>query len=206
MELLYTENSIRYVTADVVVKLISYSLFLDPMKWSPSEVQIWLSWAIKEFHLENVDRENFYVDGRALCAMSQQEFLSRTPQFMGDILYAHIQHLRSGESSPVVYTVVTRSHWFFFAHLASSPPSQATSTSDEIDHLVQCLVPEITVSSHLQPPPSYSPDTPPKSPSNEELLQYDSSGGLSRTTSRTSLVPPAYRQGMTIAGIRNENK
>ena len=83
----------------MALKLITViTLFLDPMKWSPSQVQTWLSWAIKEFHLENVERENFYVDGRALCAMSQQEFLSRTPQFMGDILYAHIQHLRSGES------------------------------------------------------------------------------------------------------------
>jgi hypothetical protein len=203
MELLYTENSIRYIAADVVVKLICCCLFLDPMKWSPSEVQTWLSWAIKEFHLENVDRENFYVNGRTLCAMSQQEFLSRTPQFMGDILYAHIQHLRSGEECHLAFIVGARTHWFF-ALLASSSPSQATSNSDEIDQLVQSLVPEITVSSHLQPPPSYSPDTPPKSPSNEDLL-YDSSGGLSRTTSRTNLVPPPYRQGRTMASGWNRN-
>lgn len=75
---------------------MSYFLFPDPMRWSKPEVQTWLSWAIHEFHLEHVDRARFLLDGRSLCAMSQQEFLSRTPQYMGDILYAHIQQLRAG--------------------------------------------------------------------------------------------------------------
>ncbi|XP_062500595.1 protein C-ets-2-like [Corticium candelabrum] len=152
----------------------------DPMKWSVSEVQIWLAWAIHEFHLERIERDNFRVDGPTLCAMSQQDFLRRTPQFMGDILYAHIQHLRSASASSV---------------------SQPYSSADEIDQLVQTLVPEITVSAHsaavggqLQPPaPSYSPETPPKSPSNDDLLQYEDRSSPS-TATRTNLLPPPYRQ------------
>ena len=56
----------------------------------------WLRWAIPEFSLEGFNINQFAMHGSKLCRMSEEEFLSRTPPFMGDILWAHLEILRRG--------------------------------------------------------------------------------------------------------------
>lgn len=72
---------------------------LDPQQWSEADVGRWLGWAIKEFNLEGVDVRNFTMQGKEMCAMGKEMFLARTPHFMGDILWEHLERLLKGTCS-----------------------------------------------------------------------------------------------------------
>ncbi|KZS13545.1 Uncharacterized protein APZ42_021296, partial [Daphnia magna] len=65
-----------------------------PRLWSESDVSRWLNWAIKEFSLEGVVLQHFRMRGRDMCAMGKENFLARTPPFMGDILWEHLEILQ----------------------------------------------------------------------------------------------------------------
>lgn len=56
----------------------------------------WLNWAIREFSLEGVVLQHFRMRGRDMCAMGKENFLARTPPFMGDILWEHLEILQKG--------------------------------------------------------------------------------------------------------------
>ena len=62
----------------------------------------WLNWAIKEFSLEGVVLQHFRMRGRDMCAMGKENFLARTPPFMGDILWEHLEILQKGEPRVVL--------------------------------------------------------------------------------------------------------
>lgn len=72
-----------------------FFLSLDPQQWSESDVSRWLDWAIKEFNLEGVDIRNFSMQGKEMCALGKESFLARAPQFVGDILFEHLERLLS---------------------------------------------------------------------------------------------------------------
>ena len=42
---------------------------------------------------------NFAVKGNHLCKMEKEEFLTRCPPFVGDILWEHLDILQKGRSS-----------------------------------------------------------------------------------------------------------
>ena len=69
----------------------------DPVQWTDVQVIQWLTWAIREFSLEGVVISNFARSGQELCALGREEFLSRAPPFMGDILWEHLEILQRGE-------------------------------------------------------------------------------------------------------------
>lgn len=56
-----------------------------------------MAWAIKEFSLEGVLVGQFRMRGRDMCAMGKENFLARTPPFMGDILWEHLEILQKGK-------------------------------------------------------------------------------------------------------------
>ncbi len=70
----------------------------DPRLWSHQHVAHWLSWAIREFSLQGPHIDTFVaslsLSGRQVCAMDKEEFISRAPPFMGDILWAHLEILQ----------------------------------------------------------------------------------------------------------------
>jgi c-ets proto-oncogene protein len=76
--------------------------------WSESDVSRWLNWAIKEFSLEGVVLQHFRMRGRDMCAMGKENFLARTPPFMGDILWEHLEILQKGKQ------ILSSSYSFFF--------------------------------------------------------------------------------------------
>ena len=71
----------------------------DPKQWSEDNVRQWLMWAIKDFSLEGVSVQEFQMKGRDLVGMGRDSFLNRTPPFMGDILWQHLEFLQKGECS-----------------------------------------------------------------------------------------------------------
>jgi len=70
----------------------------DPRLWSQENVSHWLAWAIREFSLQGPHIDSFVehlkMCGRQVCSISKEEFLSRAPPFMGDILWAHLEILQ----------------------------------------------------------------------------------------------------------------
>lgn len=76
---------------------------VDPMQWSPLHVVQWLNWAVQEFSLEGINMANFAVKGADLCKMEKEEFLSRCPPFVGDILWEHLDILQKGKYDISMY-------------------------------------------------------------------------------------------------------
>jgi len=73
----------------------------DPRSWSAEQVGHWLAWAVREFSLGGLAGDqmdsflgSLAVSGKQLCSLNKQEFISRAPLFMGDILWAHLEILQ----------------------------------------------------------------------------------------------------------------
>ena len=60
----------------------------------------WLYWATQEFSLEAAQTasfETFQMKGKDIVALGRETFVARTPPFMGDILWEHLEILQKGE-------------------------------------------------------------------------------------------------------------
>ncbi|XP_014825322.1 protein C-ets-1 isoform X1 [Poecilia latipinna] len=70
----------------------------DPRQWTENHVAEWLAWTINEFSLKNVDFEKFGMNGANLCAMGKERFLDLAPDFVGDILWEHLEMLQKEDT------------------------------------------------------------------------------------------------------------
>lgn len=68
----------------------------DPRQWTEGHVREWLSWTVNEFSLKNVDFLKFCMNGASLCALGKDRFLDLAPDFVGDILWEHLDMLQKG--------------------------------------------------------------------------------------------------------------
>ncbi|KFM72159.1 Transforming protein p54/c-ets-1, partial [Stegodyphus mimosarum] len=66
----------------------------DPRLWKEMDVAHWLNWATREFSLEGTSLPNFNMSGKEMCSLSKEAFLARSPPFMGDILFEHLDILQ----------------------------------------------------------------------------------------------------------------
>ncbi|XP_026872811.2 protein C-ets-2 isoform X1 [Electrophorus electricus] len=75
----------------------------NPRKWSKQHVQQWLHWASSEFSLTNVNFFKFDMSGQELCDLGKEGFLDLAPDFVGDILWEHLEQMMRAcqESSEV---------------------------------------------------------------------------------------------------------
>jgi len=73
----------------------------DPKLWTRENVSQWLAWAIREFSLYGSHVDNFVyslaMSGKELCLMGKDQFLTRAPLFMGDILWTHLEILQKDD-------------------------------------------------------------------------------------------------------------
>lgn len=69
----------------------------DPRQWTETHVAEWLTWTVNEFSLKNVDFDKFCMNGALLCAMGKDRFLDLAPDFVGDILWEHLEMLQKGK-------------------------------------------------------------------------------------------------------------
>ena len=102
----------------------------DPRLWTREHVSQWLGWAIREFSLQGLSIDTFVaslqISGRELCAMTKEDFLSRAPAFMGDILWAHLEILqKDAVMAPV--SLESAEQKFTPPHLTTSYPSHTTA-------------------------------------------------------------------------------
>lgn len=75
----------------------------------------WVMWAVNEFSLKEVDFQKFCMNGAALCALGKECFLELAPDFVGDILWEHLEILQKGESWSLLGEQFTASWpaWFW---------------------------------------------------------------------------------------------
>ncbi|KAG9351559.1 hypothetical protein JZ751_022810 [Albula glossodonta] len=65
----------------------------NPHTWSKPQVMQWLHWAASEFSLSNVNFFKFDMSGKELCDLGKERFLELAPDFVGDILWEHLDQM-----------------------------------------------------------------------------------------------------------------
>ncbi|KAJ8265443.1 hypothetical protein COCON_G00145420 [Conger conger] len=66
----------------------------DPMDWNVGNVQKWMLWTEHLYRLPQVGKAFQDLNGKDLCAMSEEEFRQRNIQ-CGDVVYAHLDIWKS---------------------------------------------------------------------------------------------------------------
>ncbi|KAM4620110.1 protein C-ets-2 [Polymixia lowei] len=65
----------------------------NPRKWTKQHVLQWLQWAVSEFSLANFNYFKFDMNGQELCDLGKEQFLQLAPDFVGDILWEHLDQM-----------------------------------------------------------------------------------------------------------------
>jgi len=75
----------------------------DPRRWSVRDVRVWLQWTVTEFSLDAHTHDQFLkelsIPGLEICELDREGFMQRTPSYVGDILYEHLQILKQSENN-----------------------------------------------------------------------------------------------------------
>ncbi|XP_069470283.1 protein C-ets-1 isoform X2 [Ambystoma mexicanum] len=106
---------------------------VDPREWTDTHVRDWVMWAVNEFTLKGVDFQKFRMSGASLCALGKECFLELAPDFVGDILWEHLEILQKEDVKPYLINGAN----------AAYPESRYTSDyfiSYGIEH-AQCVPP-----------------------------------------------------------------
>lgn len=74
-----------------------WRLSLDPVDWSPGNVQKWLLWTEHQYRLPSVGTAFQELGGKELCTLSEEQFRQRSP-LGGDVLHAHLDIWKSGRT------------------------------------------------------------------------------------------------------------
>ncbi|KAG7278170.1 hypothetical protein CRUP_002130 [Coryphaenoides rupestris] len=65
----------------------------NPRRWTRCHVVQWLQWAAGEFSLAHLDYSRFEMNGQELCTLGKENFLQLAPDFVGDILWEHLDQM-----------------------------------------------------------------------------------------------------------------
>lgn len=65
----------------------------NPRRWTKQHVLQWLYWTSGEFSLTNINFFKFDMSGSELCDLGKDGFLDLAPDFVGDILWEHIEQM-----------------------------------------------------------------------------------------------------------------
>ncbi|XP_068936375.1 protein C-ets-1 isoform X1 [Petaurus breviceps papuanus] len=112
----------------------------DPRQWTETHVRDWVMWAVNEFSLKGVNFQKFCMSGAALCALGKDCFLELAPDFVGDILWEHLEILQkedmkpyqaSGVNSAYPETRYTSDYFISYGieHAQCVPPSEFSEPS-----------------------------------------------------------------------------
>ncbi|KAI1285951.1 Uncharacterized protein HDE_11425 [Halotydeus destructor] len=71
-----------------------YDIPKDPFQWTEPDVDVWLNWLARTFSLEKFNLQALRKTGKEICGLEKDEFLSIAPQFVGDILWEHLDFMR----------------------------------------------------------------------------------------------------------------
>ncbi|XP_071754734.1 protein C-ets-2 [Centroberyx gerrardi] len=72
---------------------LCFGISNNPLKWTKQHVLQWLQWAVSEFSLSDVNYFKFDMNGEQLCDLGKDTFLQLAPDFVGDILWEHLDQM-----------------------------------------------------------------------------------------------------------------
>jgi c-ets proto-oncogene protein len=147
----------------------------DPRQWTQEQVSHWLSWAVREFSLGSGSHMDCFISslsmsGRQLCSMNKQDFITRAPLFMGDILWAHLEILQREADQEKVQSQVPISSSYYqpsktyadlepVASIAGSTSVPTTHTLTTPASQYQKLPTDTSpYGTYPPPPPYYKPE------------------------------------------------
>ena len=101
---IWMENDVVVVVVVVVVDddvdVDMYVLYtfvpVDPYIWMENDVGQWLQWLSHHFGLPDIDLEKFKMSGKELCELRMEDFIERTHEYMGDIVYEYLCKFKEG--------------------------------------------------------------------------------------------------------------
>ncbi|XP_052529782.1 protein C-ets-2 [Tympanuchus pallidicinctus] len=82
----------------------------NPWLWTEQQVCQWLSWATNEFSLANVNIHQFLMSGQDLCNLGKERFLELAPDYVGDILWEHLEQMIKDSQEKAQDQYVESSH------------------------------------------------------------------------------------------------
>ncbi|XP_007493156.2 protein C-ets-2 [Monodelphis domestica] len=98
----------------------------NPWLWTEEQVCQWLFWATNEFSLMDVNFQKFIMNGQVLCNLGKERFLELAPDFVGDILWEHLEQMikENQEKTEDLYAenshLTSMPHWINSNSLGSS--------------------------------------------------------------------------------------
>ncbi|XP_031429443.1 protein C-ets-1 isoform X5 [Clupea harengus] len=131
----------------------------DPRQWTEDHVREWLTWTVNEFTLKNVDFHKFCMNGASLCALGKDRFLDLAPDFVGDILWEHLEMLQKEDTKhyPINGLTFQESRYtsdYFVSKLGGQDSFESIDSFESCDRLTQSWSSQSSFSS-LQRVPSY---------------------------------------------------
>ncbi|XP_074852107.1 protein C-ets-2 [Carettochelys insculpta] len=82
----------------------------NPWLWTEQQVCQWLFWATREFSLANVNFQQFFMNGQDLCNLGKERFLELAPDYVGDILWEHLEQMIKDSQEKTQDQYVENSH------------------------------------------------------------------------------------------------
>ncbi|XP_025934943.1 protein C-ets-2 isoform X3 [Apteryx rowi] len=82
----------------------------NPWLWTEQQVCQWLAWATNEFSLVNVNFHQFLMSGQDLCNLGKERFLELAPDYVGDILWEHLEQMIKDSQEKTQDQYVENSH------------------------------------------------------------------------------------------------
>ncbi|XP_049865295.1 DNA-binding protein D-ETS-4-like isoform X2 [Pectinophora gossypiella] len=97
----------------------------DPMLWSPADVKSWVNFTLHTFNLPMVPEEYFAMNGTALVALTEEEFIQRAPQ-AGSTLYAQLEIWKAARHE------AWRSQWSEHQQPSPNPAPAGLPSADDM--------------------------------------------------------------------------
>ncbi|KAM8975309.1 protein C-ets-2 [Pelodytes ibericus] len=82
----------------------------NPWVWDENQVCQWLIWAVNEFSLENVNFQKILMTGQNLCNLGKEHFLELAPDFVGEILWEHLEQMMKEHQEKLHSQYINNSH------------------------------------------------------------------------------------------------
>ncbi|XP_049641351.1 protein C-ets-2 isoform X1 [Suncus etruscus] len=108
----------------------------NPWLWTEQNVCQWLLWASSEFSLVNLDVHRLGMSGHTLCGLGKERFLELAPDFVGDILWEHLEQMIKENQEKTEDPYEENSHLNSVPHWISNN-SLGECRSEQPSYLVQ---------------------------------------------------------------------
>ncbi|XP_065207301.1 DNA-binding protein Ets97D [Planococcus citri] len=94
-DLVPNEKCVQWVESrEFVVEKLRHGIPSDPQEWNNEDVKKWLNWAIKTFELDNIDVDEWAMNGAQVCSMTMEAFKKKVPRDPNGHFWTHLQVLQ----------------------------------------------------------------------------------------------------------------